>query len=273
MDRNRFYPTADGLEPRVTPQVSPAQAVGAFVRAQANHDTVQEVFDTFGRPRTQQAIQFLAERLPQVAVESRADAAVLDQFLADLLAAAAADPARAATYRQYAGAVGAVQFEAQVSGVYADFFALGFGGRPVVPPPPPPPPPTPVDFGTDTRGPLPFPLNDPAFRAIDNGVRIQDVTAGTGDAVAFGDSVTVNYTGYLRSTGAVFDSNTNTQFRAATSGPNSVIPGFANGLVGMREGGVRRIDIPSSQAYGTAGRPGIPPNSDLVFEVTLVSVN
>lgn len=273
MDRNRFYPTADGLEPRVTPQVSPAQVVGAFVRAQTNTDTVQEVFDTFGKPRTQVAITALAQRLPQVAVESRADAAVLDQFRAELLAAAAADPARAATYRQYAGAVGAVQFEAQVSAAYADFFALGFGGTPVVPPPPPPPPPTPVNFGTDTRGPLPFPLDDPAFRTIENGVRIQDVTVGSGDEVSLGDEVNVGYTGYLRTTGAVFDSNPDAEFRAATSGLNSVIPGFANGLVGMRVGGVRRIDIPSSQAYGSAARPGIPANSDLVFEVTLISVN
>jgi FKBP-type peptidyl-prolyl cis-trans isomerase len=60
---------------------------------------------------------------------------------------------------------------------------------------------------------------------------------------------------------------------STTDDSSHLIPGFAAGLVGMKVGGTRRIDIPASQAYGAnppAGS-GIPVNSELVFEVTLVS--
>jgi hypothetical protein len=270
MDANRFHPSLDALEPRTVPSITPEQVIGAFVRAEQNTINIREVAATVGKPRTGQAIDFLAARLPVIAADSRADAAVLDQFRADLLARAAARPAEAPTLLQYAGVVGAVQFDAIVTAAYADLFGPGFGAPPPVVPPPPPVPPTPVDFGTDTRGPLPFPLDDPGFRNIGSGVRVLDVTEGTGEAVALGDNVTLSYTGYLRADGTVFDSNP--AFTTAVS-TSALIPGFANGLVGMREGGQRRIDIPSSQAYGAAGRPNIPPNADLVFDITLTSIN
>ena len=52
-----------------------------------------------------------------------------------------------------------------------------------------------------------------------------------------------------------------------------MIPGFSQGIVGMKVGGKRRFTIPPSLAYGSAGRPPtIPGNSTLVFEVDLVSI-
>ncbi|MBX9582521.1 MAG: FKBP-type peptidyl-prolyl cis-trans isomerase [Gemmataceae bacterium] len=272
MDANRFYPSLDALEPRTVPSVTPEQVVGAFVRAEQNTMNIREVAATVGKPRTQQQIQLYARQLPVIAADSRADAAVLDQFRADLLARAAARPAEAPTLLKYAGVVGAVQFDAIVTAAYAELFGPGFGAPPPVPPPPPPVTPTPVDFGTDTAGPLPFPLNDPGFRNIGNGVRVQDVTTGTGDPVAIGNNVTLSYTGYVRATGAVFDSNPAFTTNVSTM---ALIPGFANGLVGLREGGQRRIDIPAAQAYGANPPAGssIPPNADLVFDVTLTSIN
>lgn len=101
---------------------------------------------------------------------------------------------------------------------------------------------------------------------VADGTRILDVAVGGGAAVARGDQVTVNYRGYLLD-GTVFDQNT-AQF---TANETSLIPGFAAGLIGMRVGGTRRIDISSYLAYGAGTQVG-PPNSRLVFDVTVNSI-
>jgi FKBP-type peptidyl-prolyl cis-trans isomerase FkpA len=55
-------------------------------------------------------------------------------------------------------------------------------------------------------------------------------------------------------------------------GSGTLIPGFDQGVRGMRVGGKRRIYVPPSMAYGSQGAPGIPPNASLVFEVELTGV-
>jgi len=58
-----------------------------------------------------------------------------------------------------------------------------------------------------------------------------------------------------------------------TVGAGGTIPGVDQGIRGMRQGGKRRIYMPPSMAYGSAGSPnGIPPNASLVFEAELTSV-
>jgi hypothetical protein len=52
----------------------------------------------------------------------------------------------------------------------------------------------------------------------------------------------------------------------------SVIQGWIAGLPGMKTGGTRRLLIPAQYAYGSQSVAGIPPNSDLVFDITLLSV-
>ena len=102
----------------------------------------------------------------------------------------------------------------------------------------------------------------------------EDLVVGTGATAAVGNVVTVNYTGMFTN-GVKFDSSldpgrTPIQFQL---GAGQVIPGFEQGIVGMKVGGKRRITIPPSLAYGSAGRPPtIPGNSTLVFEVDLVSI-
>jgi hypothetical protein len=107
--------------------------------------------------------------------------------------------------------------------------------------------------------------------------RILVHTPGAGATVTRGDQVTVAYKGYLLDgKGTVFDSNTSAQF---TADEMHLIPGFAAGLIGMKVGEERFIDIPSYLAYGansgaagTAGGPKIPANSRLVFDVTVNSI-
>ncbi|OWK47227.1 FKBP-type peptidyl-prolyl cis-trans isomerase [Fimbriiglobus ruber] len=124
------------------------------------------------------------------------------------------------------------------------------------------------------------PTSSPAVTLAD-GTRYNDVQVGSGTAVAAGAQVTVYYTGWLASNGTEFDSNVTagvesgnpktTQF-TLTTGSGGVIQGFIDGIVGMQPGGIRDIYMPAANAYGSTGSgSSIPPNSDLVFEVQLVS--
>ena len=103
----------------------------------------------------------------------------------------------------------------------------------------------------------------------------KDLVTGTGQTAKAGDTVTVNYVGELYKTGKEFDSSwsRNQPFTTALT-TGSVIPGWVQGIPGMKVGGRRELIIPASLAYGKAGSPPtIPPNSPLVFVVDLLSVS
>lgn len=103
---------------------------------------------------------------------------------------------------------------------------------------------------------------------------IRDDVVGTGDAAAAGDSVTVNYVGSLTN-GTVFDASANrgTSGFTFTLGAGQVIKGWDQGIVGMKVGGKRTLAIPASLAYGSRAVANvIPANSDLIFQVELLSV-
>jgi FKBP-type peptidyl-prolyl cis-trans isomerase FkpA len=102
-----------------------------------------------------------------------------------------------------------------------------------------------------------------------------DLTVGTGPEAANGNTVNVTYAGWLYSDTAT--DHKGSQFDASTFsfvlGANTIIKGFEQGVVGMKVGGVRRLVIPPSLAYGANGNGTvIPPNAALVFDVQLNSV-
>jgi len=106
-----------------------------------------------------------------------------------------------------------------------------------------------------------------------------ELVVGTGAEAVNGRLVTVNYTGWLYDSTAVgnkgrqFDSSVGRAPFPFTVGSGGVIPGFSQGVTGMRVGGQRRVVIPPNLAYGSAGSQGvIPPNATLIFELELVSV-
>ena len=83
-----------------------------------------------------------------------------------------------------------------------------------------------------------------------------------------GDPVLVTYEGRLTN-GTVFDSSTEPE--PMTNG--QLIPGFNEGLMLMSKGGRYRLHIPAAIGYGAEGAGGvIPPNADLIFDVTLVDI-
>lgn len=100
-----------------------------------------------------------------------------------------------------------------------------------------------------------------------------DLTVGTGAEVKEGDTVTVHYTGGLAKDGTIFESSKDGG-KPVTFGLSQVIPGWTQGLPGMKVGGKRRLVIPSKLAYGEQGAPqgGIAPNSDLVFDIELIDI-
>lgn len=106
-----------------------------------------------------------------------------------------------------------------------------------------------------------------------SGLIYDDVTVGSGDAAAIGQTVSVHYTGWLTD-GTKFDSSKdrNEPFEFPL-GAGYVIRGWDEGVQGMRVGGVRKLTIPPELGYGARGAGGvIPPNATLVFEVELLEI-
>jgi FKBP-type peptidyl-prolyl cis-trans isomerase FkpA len=116
---------------------------------------------------------------------------------------------------------------------------------------------------------------------LGSGIKVVTETVGTGATAAAGNRVQVNYTGWLYSASAA--NNKGTQFDTSVGtgkapiefvvGATNIIPGFSQGVNGMKVGGKRTVIIPSSLGYGAAGKPPvIPGNADLVFDLELVKV-
>jgi FKBP-type peptidyl-prolyl cis-trans isomerase len=108
----------------------------------------------------------------------------------------------------------------------------------------------------------------------------KDIEKGTGEEVAFRTAVSVAYTGWLYDgcakdlKGEKFDTSDGrvTPFGFMV-GAGRVIKGWDEGLIGMQKGGKRLLVIPPDKAYGQRSpSPKIPPNSTLVFEVTLQNI-
>ncbi len=112
-------------------------------------------------------------------------------------------------------------------------------------------------------------LNNSDWAARPDGMKVWDVTVGTGDECPAGVTVTVHYTGWTLD-GKVFDSSRN-RGQTISFGLHQVIKGWTVGVPGMKPGGKRLLHIPPEMAYGSrgAGRD-IPPNATLVFEIELV---
>ncbi len=104
-------------------------------------------------------------------------------------------------------------------------------------------------------------------------VKVDDIVEGTGPTAENGDWVEIHYTGSLED-GTVFDSSVGKQETLEFQvGRGGVIPGMSKGVLGMKEGGKRKITIPPDLGYGERGAPPvIPANATLIFEIDLMKV-
>ncbi|MDQ6748311.1 MAG: FKBP-type peptidyl-prolyl cis-trans isomerase [Candidatus Dormibacteraeota bacterium] len=109
-----------------------------------------------------------------------------------------------------------------------------------------------------------------AGNTLPDGLKLVDLKQGTGTTVKSGQCLSVQYTGWLDN-GTKFDSSRDRAggFRF-TIGQGQVIPGWDEGLVGMKVGGRRRLVIPPALAYGPAGQGPIPANATLTFIVEVL---
>jgi peptidylprolyl isomerase len=102
---------------------------------------------------------------------------------------------------------------------------------------------------------------------------ITDLTEGEGEAAVEGSTVYVYYVGVLSENGKRFDGNFGSDPYAVTLGVGAVIDGWDQGLIGMKVGGRRQLDIPADLAYGSAGSgEAIPPDSAISFIVDVVAI-
>lgn len=103
-------------------------------------------------------------------------------------------------------------------------------------------------------------------------LQIEDLVVGQGKEAQVGNKVTVNYKGMLAD-GTEFDSSyKRSKPFSFVLGQNQVIQGWERGILGMKEGGKRKLIIPPSLGYGSQQVGLIPPNSVLIFEVELLAV-
>jgi FKBP-type peptidyl-prolyl cis-trans isomerase FkpA len=103
-----------------------------------------------------------------------------------------------------------------------------------------------------------------------------DLRVGTGTVATSGQTLTVNYTGWFFDAskpdqkGLTFDSSIGKTAFSFTLGAGQVIEGWERGVSGMQVGGLRRLVIPPSLAYGATRSSAIPANTTLLFEITLL---
>jgi FKBP-type peptidyl-prolyl cis-trans isomerase len=141
-----------------------------------------------------------------------------------------------------------------------------------------------VGCGKKAEAPANGPLDGPKLPGVPlegfKKLNITDLEPGKGDAAKKGDTVIVTYVGKFTN-GTVFDSNMDDSYKpniekepyAVTIGVSSVVKGWTEGLVGAKEGMVRKLDVPWNMAYGEAGDPPkIPAKADMIFTIEILKL-
>ena len=102
---------------------------------------------------------------------------------------------------------------------------------------------------------------------------MKDLVTGSGPAAVASSTVNVQYVGSNYADGKVFDASWEHGGQPISFALSGVIPGFAQGIVGMKVGGRRELVIPPALGYGPQGSPpAVGPNETLVFVIDLVGV-
>jgi peptidylprolyl isomerase len=126
-----------------------------------------------------------------------------------------------------------------------------------------------VSDDTKSKPAIPAPSGDPPTELV-----TEDIVEGKGRAAKAGDNLTMQYVGVSWSNGQEFDASWDRgEPFVFQLGAGMVIPGWDQGLEGMKKGGRRLLAIPPELAYGPQGSPPvIGPNETLVFVVDLVKI-
>lgn len=106
-----------------------------------------------------------------------------------------------------------------------------------------------------------------------SGLYLEDVRTGDGDEAKPGDTIRMLYAGYLPDGTLVEEIRDADRTPPFVLGAGRIIPGWEEGIPGMREGGIRKLVIPPSLGFGASGRSPVPPNAVLVFDLELISAD
>jgi peptidylprolyl isomerase len=116
------------------------------------------------------------------------------------------------------------------------------------------------------------PVIGPGSSPAPSSLETKDLVVGTGATATAADTVQVQYVGSDYTNGKDFDSSWS-RGQPSSFPLNGVVPGFAQGIVGMKVGGRREIVIPPALGYGSNGQPpAVSPNETLVFVVDLLAI-
>jgi len=122
-------------------------------------------------------------------------------------------------------------------------------------------------FGHTTKVKVEHPLI-----TLESGLQYQELMLGQGPPAERGQTVTVDYVGFL-SDGTVFDSSRKRGVPMNFELGAAPLVGWNEGILGMQAGGERRLSLPPELAYGSAGVEGIiPPDETLVFDISLLKI-
>lgn len=125
---------------------------------------------------------------------------------------------------------------------------------------------------SQTLSPITTEVANPVTKTLDGGLSYAITQQGSGDQLSLGDKLTLHYIGKLKMSGKVVDNSyERNQPFSFILGSKDVIPGWNMGIQGMKVGEKRQLDIPSTLGYGSKNLGVIPPNSDLLYEVELLS--
>jgi peptidylprolyl isomerase len=121
---------------------------------------------------------------------------------------------------------------------------------------------------TSTKPTIEVPTEAPPAKLVE-----KDLVEGSGAAAKAGDEVTMQYVGVGYESGEEFDASWGGKPFPFQLGSGAVIPGWEQGIEGMKPGGRRELIIPPDLAYGPEGRPpAIGPNETLIFVVDLLAI-
>ena len=109
-------------------------------------------------------------------------------------------------------------------------------------------------------------------KIVKPGLQVDKLKEGSGPGASKGRHVTVHYRAFLKNGIEVDSSYSKGGPFEFTIGRNEVIPGWEMGMIGMKVGEISRFVIAPEHAYGSKGKGKVPPNAEIVFEVTLLKM-
>ena len=115
------------------------------------------------------------------------------------------------------------------------------------------------------------------FQTTAQGAQYKDLKTGVGETTEIGDVVTIHFINWLDRNGAkgkeIYNTHKENKTVSFVVGTDRVMPGWNEGVIGMKQGGKRLLKLPPALGYGSKGiLKTIPPNANLIFVIDLVQL-